>query len=180
LVETIRGSPVVYPDETGWRIGGVRSWLWAVANMAVTVYAILRGRGFEQASSILGKDYDGVIGSDGWSIYAKFDSATRQTCLAHLLRRCREMLETAPKPVAEYALRDRSRKEGVPQRRFQAERRHIHARMNQLLDEPEVSDDSLRFAPISRAAPLLRLSSPCSSIQSPPATQSRPDRGKQI
>lgn len=158
LVETIRGSPVVYPDETGWRIGGVRSWLWAVTNMAVTVYAILRGRGFEQASSILGKDYDGVIGSDGWSIYAKFDSATRQTCLAHLLRRCREMLETAPAPVAEYvekikqvlqdaiALRDRSRKQGLPPRRFHAERQQIHARMDLLLDDPELSDDSLRFA----------------------------------
>lgn len=158
LVETIRGSPVVYPDETGWRIGGVRAWLWAVTNMAVTVYAILRGRGFEQASSILGEDYDGVIGSDGWSIYANFDQAIRQTCLAHLLRRCREMLETAPKPVAEYvekiklvlqdaiALRDRFRKEGLPPREFRAERRQIHTRMDQLLEEPELSDDSLRFA----------------------------------
>jgi transposase len=158
LVETIRGSPVVYPDETGWRVGGVRSWLWAVTNMAVTVYAILRGRGFEQASSILGEDYDGVIGSDGWSIYAKFDHATRQTCLAHLLRRCREMLETAPRPVAEYvnqikqvlqdaiALRDRFRSENISPRRFQTERREIHARMDQLLDEPELSDDSLRLA----------------------------------
>lgn len=158
LVETIRGSPVVYPDETSWRIGGVRSWLWAVTNMAVTVYAILRGRGFEQASSILGEDYDGVIGSDGWSIYAKFEQATRQTCLAHLLRRCREMLETAPKPVAEYvenvkqvlqdaiALRDRARHSDVPPRRFHAEVRQIHARMDQLLDDPELSDDSLRLA----------------------------------
>jgi transposase len=158
LVETIRGSPVVYPDETGWRIGGVRSWLWAVTNMAVTVYAILRGRGFEQASSILGEDYKGVIGSDGWSVYAKFEQAMHQTCLAHLLRRCREMLETASQPVAEYvekikqvlqdaiALRDRVRKEGLHPRRFRAEQREIHARMDQLLDEPELSDDSLRFA----------------------------------
>lgn len=136
----------------------MRSWLWAVTNMAVTVYAILRGRGFEQAASILGEDYDGVIGSDGWSVYAKFDQATRQTCLAHLLRRCREMLETAPEPVAAYvnqikhvlqdaiALRERFRREDVSPRRFQTERREIHARMDQLLDEPELSDDSLRLA----------------------------------
>ena len=171
LVETIRGSPVVYPDETGWRIGGVRSWLWAVTNMAVTVYAILRGRGFEQASSIMGEDYDGVIGSDGWSVYAKFEQATRQTCLAHLLRRCREMLDTAPKPVAEYvekikqvlqdaiALRDRFREQGLDQRSFRAERRQIHARMDQLLDEPELSDDSLRFAqPVQQTGGALPLS----------------------
>lgn len=158
LVEEIRGSPVVYPDETGWRIGGVRAWLWAVTNMAVTVYAILRGRGFEQAASILGIEYAGVIGSDGWSIYGLFDEATRQTCLAHLIRRCREMLETAPKPVAAYverikqvlqdaiALRDHYRNEGFTSARFRAARRQIHARMDHLLDEPELSDDSLRFA----------------------------------
>lgn len=158
LVEEIRGSPVVYPDETGWRIGGVRAWLWAVTNLAVTVYAILRGRGFEQASSILGEEFSGVIGSDGWSIYAMFDEATRQTCLAHLIRRCREMLETAPQAVAAYvekikqvlqdaiALRDRYRNGAINERALRAGRREIHARMDQLLDEPELSDDSLRLA----------------------------------
>jgi transposase len=29
LVAAIRGSPVVYPDETGWRVGGRSAWLWA-------------------------------------------------------------------------------------------------------------------------------------------------------
>jgi len=29
---------------------------------------------------------------DGWSVYRQFLQALHQTCLAHLLRRCREMI----------------------------------------------------------------------------------------
>jgi hypothetical protein len=65
LVGAIRGSPVVYPDETGWRVGGLSAWLWAVTNGRETVYAIHRGRGFAEAASILGEDYAGILGADG-------------------------------------------------------------------------------------------------------------------
>ena len=34
LVENVRGSRVVYPDETGWRIGGQSSWLWGLCDGA--------------------------------------------------------------------------------------------------------------------------------------------------
>src|SRR6266498_5706766 len=46
-----------------------------------------------EASAILGEDYSGVIGADGWAAYRRFQQAQHQTCLAHLLRRCREMIE---------------------------------------------------------------------------------------
>jgi transposase len=93
LVESARASPVVYPDETGWRIGGWNAWLWVVTTPETTVYAIERGRGFAEACHILGEDYSGVIGADGWAAYRRFASADHQTCLAHLLRRCRDMIE---------------------------------------------------------------------------------------
>ncbi len=95
LVESVRASPVVYPDETGWRIGGWPAWLWAYVTPRATVYAIERGRGYAEASAILGKDYSGVIGADGWGAYRRFQQAQHQTCLAHLLRRCREMIEVS-------------------------------------------------------------------------------------
>lgn len=95
LVACVRGSPVVYPDETGWRIGGWPAWLWAFVTPAATVYAIERGRGYVEAASILGQDYAGVIGADGWAAYRCFQKAEHQTCLAHLLRRCREMIEVS-------------------------------------------------------------------------------------
>lgn len=97
LVRRIRGSPVVYGDETGWRIGGQSAWLWAFTNGNDTVYAILRGRGYEQAASVLGADFDGVLGVDGWAPYRLFADAEIQTCLAHLLRRCDETLHLVTK-----------------------------------------------------------------------------------
>ena len=32
LIERVRGSPVVSPDETGWRIGGDKAWLWTAVS----------------------------------------------------------------------------------------------------------------------------------------------------
>ena len=102
LVGRVRASPVVYPDETGWRIGGRSAWLWAFTNRFETVYAIQRGRGYAEAASILGTDYAGVLGADGWAPYRRFAKATHQTCLAHLLRRCQELLETAQAGAARF------------------------------------------------------------------------------
>ena len=33
LVEALRASPVVYADETGWKQGGRRVWLWVFTNL---------------------------------------------------------------------------------------------------------------------------------------------------
>src|SRR6266487_1696040 len=68
LIEGVRASPVVAPDDTGWRVAG--RWarqVWWVA----------------------------VLERDGWAPYRTFTTATHQTCLAHLLRRCRELLADA-------------------------------------------------------------------------------------
>jgi transposase len=102
LVATIRGSPVVYPDETGWRVGGRSAWLWAVTNGRETVYAIHPGRGYAEAASILGEDFAGHLVADGWAPYRCFEHATLQTCLAHLLRRCHEMLQTATRGAVRF------------------------------------------------------------------------------
>ncbi len=91
----IRNSPVVYPDETGWRLGGHSAWLWVFTNGSETVYSIQPGRGYAEAAEILGEGYAGVLVADGWAPYQKFEKAAHQTCLAHLLRRCDEMLEEA-------------------------------------------------------------------------------------
>jgi hypothetical protein len=86
LRATIRGSPAVSPDETGWRVDAMLAWLWAFVTGDTTVYAILPGRGFEEAASVLGDDYAGGLSCDGWALYRQFDRAVHQTCLAHLLR----------------------------------------------------------------------------------------------
>lgn len=94
LRDQIRSAAMVYPDETGWKIGGYPRWLWAMTDQERTVYSIERGRGYAEAAAILGEDYAGIIGSDGWASYQKFEHADRQTCLAHLLRRGRELRQS--------------------------------------------------------------------------------------
>jgi transposase len=100
LVRAVRRSPVVAPDETGWKVGGRLWWLWVFVARTVTVYAIQPGRGYPQAITILGADYAGVLVRDGWAPYRKLVRARHQTCLAHLLRRCAELLETAERGAA--------------------------------------------------------------------------------
>jgi len=102
LVAAVRRSPVVAPDETGWKVGGRLWWLWVFVTRELTVYAIQPGRGYAQAAAILGPRYDGIVVRDGWAPYRKLPQATHQTCLAHLLRRCHGLLELAPRGAARF------------------------------------------------------------------------------
>jgi transposase len=95
LVETARQAPVNGMDETGWKVGGRLQWLHVAVSAQVTVYAILPGRGYEQSVAILGAEYDGFVVHDGWAPYYRFQFAFHQSCLAHLLKRCREMAQIA-------------------------------------------------------------------------------------
>ena len=83
LREQVRCSPVVTPDETGWRVNALRHWLWAFATPETTVYAICNGRGFDDAAAVLGPDFAGVLVRDGWVAYRGFKKAPHQTCLSH-------------------------------------------------------------------------------------------------
>ncbi|MGH9346286.1 MAG: IS66 family transposase [Vicinamibacterales bacterium] len=54
LVETVRTSPMVAMDATGWRVRAALQWLWVAVTPPITVYAILPGRGFDGARFLLG------------------------------------------------------------------------------------------------------------------------------
>jgi transposase len=95
LLEGLRASPVVSPDETSWRIDAERGWLWVFVGNKVTVYEIAIGegaRGYEVAKEVLGEDFAGILCRDGWAPYRNFEKATHQTCLAHLIRRSNELI----------------------------------------------------------------------------------------
>src|SRR6266581_8455777 len=55
LVAGVTASPAVAPDETGWRVAGLRAWLWAFAGQGITVYRIAGHRGFDDAKVVLGR-----------------------------------------------------------------------------------------------------------------------------
>jgi len=97
LLDALRRCHVVHADETGWRVGAVNAWLWVFSNKDITIYAIRTGpgaRGHEVPEEILGPDFDGFLIVDGFKAYDVLSCAKGQ-CNAHLLRRAKEMSETA-------------------------------------------------------------------------------------
>lgn len=146
LCEQVRGSPVVTPDETGWKVEARLQWLWAYATRDTTVYAIQPGRGFEEAATVLGADFGGVLVRDGWAPYRRFDQAIHQTCLAHLLRRCRTLRHDhherrfAPhvQRILQQALRVRDRylRGEISAHGVAVARGHLEHQLNVLIDRP--------------------------------------------
>jgi transposase len=104
LREAARHSAVAHMDETGWKVEAQLRWLWAVVTDQITFCEILPGRGFAQAASILGAEYAGWLIHDGWRVYYKFLKAAHQSCVEHLLRRCRDMAEVATPAAARFPL----------------------------------------------------------------------------
>jgi transposase len=95
LVEALRACGVVHADETGWRIGRLSAWLGVFSSATVTVYAIRPGRGHEVAEAVLGTDFDGILVVDGWAAYDVL-TCRKGRCHAHILRRCRDLLDQQP------------------------------------------------------------------------------------
>lgn len=100
LRREIRGSPQIVPDETGWRVAGRTAWLHTFVGRRETCYVIDPTRSGEPAEQLLGLDWSGALVHDGWSVYDRFRQAAHQQCLAHLQRRCKELLETAVRGAA--------------------------------------------------------------------------------
>jgi transposase len=104
LRDAARHSELAHMDETGWKVEAQLRWLWAVVSEQVTFCEILPGRGFAEAASILGADYAGWLIHDGWKVYYKFLKAAHQSCVAHLIRRCRDLAEVATPAAARFPL----------------------------------------------------------------------------
>ena len=146
LRETARQAPVNGMDETGWKVGGRLQWLHVAVSAQVTVYAILPGRGYEQAMAILGVAYDGFLIHDGWAPYYRFQFAFHQSCLAHLLKRCREMAHIAspaarafPQAVenllsVSLELRDRHQRGEVSERGLAVAAGRLEAKLDRMLE----------------------------------------------
>lgn len=95
LVQALQASPVAWMDETGWRVNARLAWLWLGATRELSVYRIATGRGFAQGAALLGHNYAGTLHHDGLALYHGFEHAAHQSCIAHLVRRCRSMIEAA-------------------------------------------------------------------------------------
>jgi transposase len=78
-------QPVKNADETSWRQGNRRAWLWAVVTATVTVFLIHPDRSADAARTILGSVF-GILGTDRYVGYSWWPTVMRQVCWAHLIR----------------------------------------------------------------------------------------------
>ena len=70
--------------------------LWVATTKAATAYNVADGRGFDDATDLVDANYDATLVRDGWAVYRRYEQATHQTCTAHILRRCEEMIADCP------------------------------------------------------------------------------------
>jgi transposase len=82
--EHLRQSAVANADETSWKEQPRKAWLWAGVTAAVAVFLIRRKRDLASAYALLGEAFAGVVVSDRYSLYQRFQHW--QICWAHLRR----------------------------------------------------------------------------------------------
>jgi transposase len=99
-------ATVANVDETGWREGRRKAWLWVMVTALLTVFRVDRARSGQVARELLGPTWRGIVGSDRFSGYAWLEVPWRQVCWAHLKRDFQQMVDWggAAAPIGTAAL----------------------------------------------------------------------------
>jgi transposase len=87
----VRDADSAHIDETSWKQGRDKAWLWVAVTRLVTVFAIATSRGAEVARDLLGTDRRKVVISDRFKSYTWIKR--RQFCWAHLDRDFQAMVD---------------------------------------------------------------------------------------
>lgn len=96
--EHVRDAERVNADETGWKVGHERAWLWTAATEKVAVFRVHAKRGTEAAKELLGSGFAGILTSDRWCGYNWLPMRRRQVCWSHLRRDFEWMAELEGRP----------------------------------------------------------------------------------
>lgn len=87
IIKIVRSAKILYIDETEYKLDGKTWWLWTFVCEGAVLFVIRKSRSKEVIEEILGKNFKGIIVSDGWKAYAQF-AKILQRCWAHILREC--------------------------------------------------------------------------------------------
>src|SRR5262250_1376072 len=82
----VQEQAVAHLDETSWRQGDKRAWLWVAVTSWVTVFVVRMSRGGQVARELLGERFSGILVTDRYRAYNWYPVRWRQLCWAHLLR----------------------------------------------------------------------------------------------
>lgn len=101
LKAEIRKEKAVNADETGAKRNGLPGWLWGFFSLSVALFVFNIRRGGDIVEKVLGKDFQGILGCDGWSTYSVFSKKSGillQRCWAHALRELKDLCYNKKKP----------------------------------------------------------------------------------
>ncbi len=93
LKAKLKQAQKAYADETYWRQDGKNGYVWYAGNEDLAVFHIAMSRASEEAIELLGENFGGSLVTDGYVGYLPIHPQHHQTCLAHLIRKAREILE---------------------------------------------------------------------------------------
>lgn len=87
-----RKQPIKNADETSWKEGTSGAYIWVCVTSMVVAFIIETSRAASAAGALLGAA-KGILGSDRYSGYSWWPTASRQVCWAHLIRDFRAIAE---------------------------------------------------------------------------------------
>lgn len=151
ILEEIKLSHTLHADETGWRVRGKNWWLWVFGSLDSAYYTIDSSRGKDVVCRVIGEIFHGVLVVDGWRAYLSV-LCEQQSCMAHLLRKIRDLYRAFPLLECVYKfyikfrkiLRDGERlqkqREQLGEVVFKRRLKKLHKRLDQLLEWPEPNE----------------------------------------
>lgn len=78
LEEQLKQEPVLNSDETGWRSDGERRYLWALVAQFFVFYIVASTRSTEVLVHLLGAVFKGILCSDRYGAYFKYQKGQAQ------------------------------------------------------------------------------------------------------
>jgi len=144
ILSELKQAAIIHADETGWRVNGKKWWLWVIGNSDYAYYTIDKSRGKDVVRKMLGEIFMGVLVVDGWKAYLSLE-CEKQTCMAHLLRKIRNLYAAFPKLRSVYKfyiqlrkiLRDgqqlQSQRSQLVEGVFKRKLAKLHSRLDDLL-----------------------------------------------
>lgn len=93
LRNKVKASDVIYGDETHWRKKGRGAYMWYAGNRDLAFFLVDKSRGGDVAKAIYGEAFAGALVADAYAGYNPIKPKQRQSCLAHLTRRAKDISE---------------------------------------------------------------------------------------
>ena len=96
LRRELRKSEVINTDDTGWRTGGLQSYLMGFFTGDLALYQIRDRHRNQEVREMIGGDYEGILGTDRGTSYdaRELEHLRQQKCLSHLLKNLCEVEES--------------------------------------------------------------------------------------